>query len=317
VYWPILKEFALRGDVDALPSLGKADELAANEILISALTTALDDGNWPFGRECFAQLKDCFPYFPWYAKGLTEEDYAQERDRVARTWKADFNPALIRLARRLTVEAETLDPLRKDEETQQLLADVATIYASVGKPEDLSDALRAFRKSIELTKTLPLETHQYFRPRGSAYGFRFAVLNLLERGAKIPVKPENAAEAAAFAMALRAKKEFRPEGWQAEVMKWLKSDEPYVAELFLDCLPEHVPEEVLNHLPKLLAHDYVDLQIAACRVAEKHPRAEFKEPLQRVLNTASERFLRKFAVDAARANGLDVKYDKGAPFVCE
>lgn len=317
VYWPILKEFANKGDLDALPSLGKAQTLAANEILVQAMLTALDDENWPFARQCFGQLKDCFPFHSWYAKGPAESAYAAERERVARTWKADFNPALIRLARRLTIEAETPDSRHNDEEIQKLLAEVATIYASVGQPEDFSDAMHAFRKSIELTKTLPLETQQYFRPRGSAYGFHFVVINLLERGAKIPVSPTNPAEAAAFAIALKRQKNFRPDGWQAEVMRWLKSGEPYVAELFLDYMPEPVPQEVFDHLPTLLADKYVDLQIAACHVAEKHPHAEFKKPLQQVLDSATEKYLRKFAVDAARANGLEAKYDKGAPFVSE
>jgi hypothetical protein len=189
---------------------------------------------------------------------------------------------------------------------QPLLGEIDYIYRCVGRPEDFADCMTAYAQSIELTKTLPLETHQYFRPRGSAFGCGHAVYRMMQRGAQAPPKPAHPGEAAAFAIALRSQNDFRPQGWQAEVMKWLKAGPPYLAEFILDHLPEPIPDEVLDWIPAALASDYIDLAIAGCKIAEKHPRAAYKAPLQKLLKTATEQYLVQFSRAAAKANGLDV-----------
>jgi hypothetical protein len=80
-------------------------------------------------------------------------------------------------------------------------------------------------------------------------------------------------------------------------------------------LPEPNPDAVLDDLPKALADGYIDLRIAACHVARKHPRPAFRQPLATILATATDEYLRRYAVDAARANGIPAKYDPNAPFV--
>jgi beta-lactamase regulating signal transducer with metallopeptidase domain len=335
VYLPILQEHALENDLDALQSLERIGSLDANEVLVAAMASALDRDDWLTARACFQHLKVCLPFPNWYIEPLNEHDKAS-RDRVARTWKSDFNPVLTRLAKRLNVavaarmlEAKSADADAQDaaflkvfrngyfppEHPQSLLVDIDYIYRCVGRPEDFADCLAAFAHSIELTKSLPLETHQYFRPRGSAYGFRHTVMYMLQRGAKVPQKPAHPGEAAALAIAVRTQPDFRPVGWQDELMIWLKRDWPYLSELILDYFPEPIPNEMLEYLQAALADDYIDLQIAACHIAEKHPRAAYRDPLQRILDTARDTYLRKFAVDAARVNGLAAKYDLDAPFV--
>ena len=163
---------------------------------------------------------------------------------------------LIRLARRLTkAVASPTDAIKpreglSQEDAQGLLRDIDYIYKCVGRKDQFEEFLAVFAISIELTRTLPFETHQYFRPRGSAYGFRHTTHRMLKRGAKVPLRPRNSGEAAAFAMALRTRQGFRPRGWQAEIMKWLRGESPYLAELMLDNLPAVVPEDVFAYLPE-------------------------------------------------------------------
>lgn len=337
IYLPILSESAAKRDLDVLQSLERMERVEANEVLVDALQNALERDDWQTARACFQHVRKCLPFPNWYNEPLS--DYEKiNRDRVARTWRTDFAPVLTRLAKRLNVEvaslmrerkAKSLDADAKDEEflkvfrnghfppehPQSLLIDIDFIYRCVGQPEDFADCLAAFTHSIELTKTLPLETHQYFRPRGSASGFGHTVICMLGRGAKAPIPPTSLGEAAAFAIALRQQDSFRPAGWQSELMKWLKSDSPYLAELILNNLPTPYPAEVLDYLPTALAHDYIDLQIAACHVAKNNPRPAYREPLQGILDTAKDPYLRKYSVDAARANGINAKYDADAPFV--
>ena len=326
IYLPVLKEFAAQFDRDALESLERMEQLGANEVLVATLARALDRDDWRTARACFHHLQASIPFPNWFDEPLSEDDRSN-RDRVARLWKADFAPTMTRLAKRLNVEVTSLMAQRKSkppdadandlefleafrggrfppEHPQSLLIDIDFIYRCLGQPVDFGDCLAAFAHSIELTKTLPLETHQYFRPRGSAYGFRSTVMYMLRRGAKVPNQPALPGEAAAFVIALRTQASFRPAGWQAELITWLKSDSPYLAEVILDYFPEPVPAEVLDYLPTALAHDYIDLQIAACHIAAKHPRQAYREPLQKILDTAKEKYLREFAAEAARANGI-------------
>lgn len=337
IYLTVLKEFAEQGDTDALTSLERSERADANAVLVAAITRALDRDDWQAARKVFAHVKPSLPFPNWFDN--PQESYDQpQRDRVARSWQADFAPVLTRLARRLTAQATVMmrertqqppdaderDPAFRDyfgrgffppDHPQALLTEIDYIYRCVGGPADFADCLQAYAMSIELTKTLPLETRQYFRPRGSAFGFGHTVFRLLQRGAAPPAKPSHPGEAAAFAFALRNQPAFRPQGWQAEVMKWLTHDTPYLAEVILDHLPEPVPQEVLDYLPTAMANSYVDLQISACHLARKNPRALYREPLAKILETAKDPYLRKFAVDAARANGLTARYDANAPFV--
>ena len=106
-----------------------------------------------------------------------------------------------------------------------------------------------------------------------------------------------------------------PLGWQAELLKWLKHENPYLSELILDYFPEPIPSEVLDYLPTALADNYVDLQIAACHIAEKNPREAYQRTTCQNSRNSNGRIPAKYAVDAARANGLKAKYDPAAPFV--
>ncbi|MGE5191939.1 MAG: M56 family metallopeptidase [Deltaproteobacteria bacterium] len=311
VYLPILREFALKGDVDALPSLERMESLEANEVLVAALARALDSDDVEVARACYRHLQPSLPFPNWYDD--VNRDYDKpRRERSDRTWKPEFVPTLVRLARRLIPEVKfqnrTLGdkPGQLHKSAQPLLGEIDYIYRCVGRPDDFVDCMMAYALSIEMTKTLPLETHQYFRPRGSAFGFGHTVIRMMQRGAHPPIFLNHPGEAATFAIALRTQNNFRPEGWQAQVMKWLRAGPPYLAEVILDHLPEPIPDEVLDWLPAALASDYIDLAIAGCKIAEKHPRAAYKAPLQKLLATATEEYLVKFSRAAAKANGLIV-----------
>jgi hypothetical protein len=75
-------------------------------------------------------------------------------------------------------------------------------------------------------------------------------------------------------------------------------------ELVLEYMPEPIPEAALEEIPRLLADDYIDLQIAACRVAQKHPRDAFRPPLLEILRSGKEEYLLNAATKAAEANGV-------------
>lgn len=321
VYLEVLRHFAEQNDPDALPSLERMQNVEANSALVDQISRSTDESNWDFARACFGHLKPSLPFPNWYDDVNSKWDQ-ENRERVERTWRDEFAPTLVRLARGLTAELVAADdnpgevPADDQEAWQAQLSDIDYIYRCLGQPEDLADCMRAYAISIELTRTLPFETHQYFRPRGSAFGFMHAVIRMMGRGARPPVAPAHPGEAATYLLALRTQPDFRPDGSSEELVKWFRygidNDLPYLSELVLDDVPAPVPQALLDAVPEALAHPYVDLQIAACKLAERYPRPEFREPLRRVLASAQEEYLVKYATLAGVANGIQSEPPRGA-----
>ncbi len=216
---------------------------------------------------------------------------------MERTWRAAYGEPLRRLAAALTQAKESRN-----------LGDISFIYECVGTPADLPDLAAAYTKSIEATLTLPFETHQYFRPRGSAYSFRFSTRQLLARGAEVPTAPKTTGEAAIYFIALHDRKDFRPKDWVEQAVRWLGHPTPYMREFVLDHLPQPAPKEVLALVPKLLVDEYVDLQIAACHTAKENPQEALRGPVMAILKKGTEGNLLSAAAEAAEANG--VTHDK-------
>jgi hypothetical protein len=307
IYLLVLKEFAEQGDLDALPSLERMESLEANEMLVSVIARTLDRDDWQMARICYQSLKQSLPFPNWFDE-INGDSNKADRERVARTWKAEFNPVLTRLARRLTQEVTSPDDKnrvpRSMVEAQGLLVDIDYIYRCIGGPEDFGDCLKAYEMSIELTKTLPFETHQYFRPRGSAFGLGHTVVRMMRRGAKPPIPPTHRGEAAAFVIALRTQDGFRPPGWEDEIIRWARNDTPYLSELILQYTRSPVPERLLDMLPEMLGDQYVDLAIAACHIAKMNPRKTFREPIQQILEKGREKHLLNAAAAAGPPNGV-------------
>src|SRR5438874_2486507 len=98
-------------------------------------------------------------------------------------------------------------------------------------------------------------------------------------------------------LALASQKDFRPPDWPDVVTRLLGKDPPYLKEVVLDHMPTPVPRAVLDQLPLLIAHDYVDLAIAACHLARQYPQPSFQEPLLTVLKKGREQYLLNAASD--------------------
>jgi len=296
-YRPILQEYARNGDSDALEALGKMHTVPATEALVGVISQALDRDAPDFALAAYKNMADRLPDPQFFRHEKTDPNmhqfFAKHRDLVERTWRPEYAKTLRRLASLLTRDRQA-----------KALEEICIIFKCVGTADDIADLTLAYTKAIEATKTLPFETHQYFRPRGVAYGYRFAVTQLLERGAKPSTNPQTPGEAAVYLLTMSRQKDFRPKDWPEQVIRWLGHENPYMRELVLELTPEPIPEAALQLLPKLLADPYVDLQIAACRTAAKHPREAFREPIRSILKKGTEEYLLNAATAAAAANGI-------------
>lgn len=298
-YLPYLVERVGQGHDDAIAGIAGIATVEATEALVKIIDDALagEPDRLGVAISAYAAAADRVPDPRYYQYEKTHPGthqwYAPNRAYVERTWRAAFAPAIRRLAARLARDPQMTG-----------LDEISRIYERIGEPDDLTHLAAGFTKAIERTKTLPFETHQYFRPRGAAYHYRFSAAQLLKRGAKPPTAPKTTGEAAIFLIAMRNDETYRPDGWRQEVLRWLDHPTPYMREFVLDYLPEPAPDGVFDRLPALLADEYVDLQIAACKFAAEHPRPAFAGPIRGILRDGRERYLLNFAAEAAPANGI-------------
>lgn len=272
VYLSVLLEYAQKGDADALKGIGGIRTPEATKALIGLAEQSVKDGKLDFALPALGQIILPDPRYYRDKKGS-----AHQLRLLERTWQQEFAEPLRHIARRLVHNTD-----------QGSLQKAGYILECVGTAEDMPDTMIGYTNAIEATKTLPFETHQYFRPRGASYRYRFTTRQLIKRGGKVPDKPETPGAAAAYLIAMQMNKEFRPADWPEHAVRWLRYETPYMREFVLDHMPEPIPDAALDMLPQLLADDYVDLQIAACHIARKHPRETFREHLLLILKTAPE-----------------------------
>lgn len=299
---PLLQK-ARAGDLESITAIGEMETTESTEALIRLAREGRDSGKSPIAITALSLIVPRLPNPMYYQKhadhpGAEPKMSAYEesnRQSVARTWRPEMAAPVRELARRLAANTD-----------QQSLELCGRILAYIGTAEDLPAALAGYTHAIEATKTLPFETHQYFRPRGCAYVYRFTIPRLHELGAAVPMQPKTPGECAAYLLMLQKDKTFRPADWPQQGERMLDSDIPYMRELVLDFVPEPVPEAVLARMPQLLNDSYVDLQISACKMAKKHPRAEYKPPLLNILKSGKEKYLLNFATEAALANGIPI-----------
>jgi HEAT repeat protein/tetratricopeptide (TPR) repeat protein len=297
VYLPVLREYAAKEDGDAVKGIGSIQTPEATKALIALAEDWLKQGKTALAFQAIRPLRSRLPNPGWYpadqSKASGDGYFAPDRERVERTWRAEFALPMRGMARRLVRNTD-----------QESLETGGYILQCVGTAEDLPDLMIGYTNAIEATKTLPFETHQYFRPRGASYRYRFAARQLIERGGAVPEKPNTPGEAATYLIAMQAKKDFRPADWPQRVLRWLDYATPYMREFVLDFMPDPIPDAALDKIPALLADPYVDLQIAACHTAQKHPRETFREPLLAILDKGTEQYLLNAAAAAAPANGI-------------
>ncbi len=169
----------------------------------------------------------------------------------------------------------------------------------VGRYEDLPYLIRALDREIAAAAKRPLEEHEYPRPRGACRELLRAAHMFGVRGLKEPPETDTAGQAVVFLCAVGAKDAFRPDRWERQYARLMQHETAYVREVALDNLPLPAPEPLLKLLPGLITDVDVDVQIAACRVAEKAKRPELKEPVLKCLAAAREEWQFNTASNAA------------------
>src|SRR5262249_46251094 len=108
-----------------------------------------------------------------------------------------------------------------------------------------------------------------------------------------------------FTTAVRAREKYRPAGWEKVFVKALRHELPYVREVALESLPLPPPKAARALLPRLLGDSNIDVQIAACKVAEKLKAREFTPAVLAALRAAKEQWHLYAANNAAHALGTE------------
>jgi len=293
VYLPILLEHVREKSEQALAGIGSIATPRATEALIQL--AGHEDAHFALSaaqtlnmRLPDPQLDNELP-----ARNSLLNDYlAVRRWLVTRSWRARLTDDVADLARKFLAR-----------EDRQSLECGGYMLQCAGRRKDLPYLIRALDREIAAAATRPLEQNQYPRPRGACRELLRAARVLSARALQEPPRIDTAGQAVVFLCAIGTTGTFRPEGWEHHYARLLQHEAAFVREVALDNLPLPAPESLLKLLPRLIADKDVDVQIAACHVAEKTKRPECKEPVLKALATAREHWQFNAASTAALALG--------------
>jgi hypothetical protein len=289
VYLPVLLERAREKSEKALAGIGSIATPRATEALIQlaghedpafALSAAQTlDMRLP-DPQLFGELPGRNPFFNDYL--------APRRWLVEQSWRPRMADDVADLARKFLAR-----------EDRHGIECGGYMLQCCGRKEDLPHLVRTLDREIAAAAKRPLEEGIYPRPRGACGELLRAARMLGARGVPAPAKVESAGEAVVYLSAIGAKKDFRPEGWERQYARLLRHEAAYVRETALNNLPLPAPESLLELLPRLITDKDVEVQIAACHVAEKVKRPELKGPVLEALGKAREHWQFQAAGNAA------------------
>jgi hypothetical protein len=292
-YLPILLEQARGKSEKALEGIGSIATPRATEALIQLAghdnaAFALSAAQTLNMRLPDPQLNDELPKRnPFFNDFL-----AVRRWLVNQSWRPRFTDDVAQLACKFLAQ-----------EDRRGLECGGYMLQCVGRKEDLPHLVRALDREIAAAATRPREENQYPRPRGACRELLRAARVLSARALKELPEIKTAGQAVVFLCAVGTSDKFRPDGWERPYAQALQSEAAYVREVALDNLPLPAPEPLLELLPGLVLDKDVDVQIAACHVAEKTKRPALKEPVLKSLAAARETWHFRAASSAAFALG--------------
>jgi hypothetical protein len=295
VYLPILLERAKEKPEQALEGTGSIAAPEATEALIRLARD--EDGEFALSAAQTLDSRLPDPQLNGELPGrnpFLNDRLEARRWLVKQSWRPRLADDVAELARKFLA--------RKDQEGVEV---GGFMLQCVGRSEDLPHLTRALDQEIAAAAKLPPEEGVYPRPRGACRELLRAAQAIGARGIKEPLETDTAGQAVVFLCAIGASDKFRPEGWETRYARLMQHETAYVREVALDNLPAPAPDSMFKLLPGLITDKDVDVQIAACHVAEKTKRRELKEPVLKALAAAREEWLFNAASNAAHALDAD------------
>lgn len=158
-----------------------------------------------------------------------------------------------------------------------------------GNASTLTSIIASLDKALSASATVSND--------GSSFPSRPANVDELIRAAQVLISegkvsetPSTPGEMALYMTAIAKIAKYRPKNWPDNYQKFLQHKIPYLRELALSSLPQPVPLSLDPLITKSLNDPDPAVQLAACGVALKLKRAEYKSALQTCL-TRSREFL--------------------------
>ncbi len=280
IYLPLLAARTDLGDQNALEALGQMPAAGATKQLIRLLA----HNDPAFARAALAALSKRLP-----DPAFEKHDYwYRRRVLVERSWKAEFAPAVRKVARGLLKQTDV-----------ESLQGAAYIVVCLGTADELPLLVKALDRTAAGALKLPRPVNAHLPPRGACQDLVRAARLLGQRGVAINEKPASAGELILFVSTAGVRERFRPKGWQETFVRALQHELPFVREVAVSNLPVPPPDEAGKLIAGLIEDKDVDVQIAACHYADKWKAAHLREPILRTLRTAKEYWLFTGASEAA------------------
>lgn len=286
---PLLKR-AQAGSINAVRAIGEIPLSEATQ----ALVELLNDSDPAIAHQAASTLTLRLPPALDGTLG-TLGGLGSDRALAAASWRIDFAAETRAAARKLLSSSETWD-----------IRIGAFMIAAVGEAEDAPTLSAALTRAIEMTRTLPLETDSYPRPRGAARELIRAAEGLVGRGYLPPARKDTAGDVAMRLVAFG--RGARPTGWEGEIEPALLHDEPYIREIALDRLPLPPPISLISAIMENFGSPDIDVQIAACRLAARAKFPELRADVIEVFRKTTDSFALSAAGNALYALGSRSDY---------
>jgi hypothetical protein len=298
VYLPVLVEHTKKKPHQALEGIGSIATPEATQILIQLA----GDEDSAFALSAAQTLDERLPDPQLSGELHKRNPFDNDREvarrwLVTRSWQPRFADDVADLAHKFLAREDNFG-----------IQCGAYMLQSVGRSEDLPHLIRALDREVAAATKRPFEKDFYPRPRGACLELVRAAHMFGVRGIHKTIAGDSPGEAVVFLCAIGASDQYRPVGWESDYARLMKHEYAYVREVALVNLPLPPAESLFKLLPNLITDKDVDVQIAACNVAEKLKRPELNELVLKAFGTARERWLWNAASNALWE--LDAKWER-------
>ena len=127
---------------------------------------------------------------------------------------------------------------------------------------------------------------------------------LVRAGATPPPEPRTQGQIIQYALSLKERADFRPQGWETLCTAWLGHEIPFVREQVLRYVPRPLPEPVKAVLPVLLTDPDDHVLIAALDAVRDGGGPQCRDNLVKLIATTMEEQVLENTPDAAHAAGI-------------
>jgi hypothetical protein len=283
VYLPIMKDLARKGDTRALDALGAMAFPDATAVLLE-LTRHQD-------RAIATKARQMLQYRLPRPEGVGRSYW---RNLAAGAWTDKLKENAMAMAWKLM-----------DGNDAAGITTGVDLIKSLGGKDDLPKLIKVMDRILAPGK-------EYYFPQ---MGDRWPKMHweemielanvLATRGGKLPAIPKTPGEAMAFLAGLKARKDFRPEGWRRTAVSLIAHKKQLIRKMALDNIPLPLDDAGIAAVAGAINDESTPVKWSACQLAERAKSPALGQAVMDTFKKASNHWVVRSLFRAAKLCGVD------------